>query len=154
PNRIARAWITLMKRLGYDRFVAQGGDWGALVTDQIGVEAPPELLGIHVNMPGSVPAEVEQAIGRGESAPAGLPPDEKRPYDQLAFFLTQIGYAQLMGTRPQTLTGLADSPVGLAAFMIDHDAASYALISRTFDGQTEGLSRDDVLDNVTLFWLT
>jgi pimeloyl-ACP methyl ester carboxylesterase len=154
PNRIARAWITLMKRLGYNRFVAQGGDWGAIVTDQIGVEAPPELLGIHVNMAGALPAEVEQAIGRGESAPAELPPDEKRAYNQIAFFLTQIGYATLMGTRPQTLTGLADSPVGLAAFMIDHDAASHALIARTFDGEPEGITRDDVLDNVTLFWLT
>jgi pimeloyl-ACP methyl ester carboxylesterase len=154
PNRIARAWITLMKRLGYNRFVAQGGDWGAIVTDQLGVEAPPELLGIHVTMPGSLPAEVERAIARGESAPANLPPDEKRAYDQVAFFLTQIGYATLMGTRPQTLTGLADSPVGLAAFMIDHDAASYAMIARTFEGAPEGLSRDDVLDNITLFWLT
>lgn len=154
PERIARAWATLMKRLGYARYVAQGGDWGALVTDMLGVLAPPELLGVHVNMPCTVPPDIYAAVQVGAPAPAGLSADERRAYDQLVFFFQHVGYAILMGTRPQTLTGLADSPVGLAAFMIDHDVASYELIARTFAGVREGLTRDDVLDNVTLFWLT
>lgn len=151
---IARAWTELMKRLGYERYVAQGGDWGAIVTDLMGVQAPPGLIGIHSNMPGVIPAEIDKAAATGAPAPQGLSADERHAYAQLAFCYTQIGYAQLMGTRPQTLTGLVDSPVGLAAFMIDHDRKSYELIARSFDGQREGLTRDDVLDNVTYFWLT
>ncbi|AKF04466.1 epoxide hydrolase family protein [Sandaracinus amylolyticus] len=154
PAHIARAWVVLMKRLGYTRFVAQGGDWGALVTDMMGEQAAPELLAIHTNMPGAVPPEIAKALKDGAPPPSSLAADERRAYEQLAFFYTQIGYAILMGTRPQTLTALADSPVGLAAFMIDHDARSYELIARAFDGRPGGLSRDDVLDNVTLFWLT
>ena len=153
--RTARAWIELMKRLGYKQFVAQGGDWGAVVTDMMGVEAPPELLGIHTNMPGVVPAEViKAALLDGEAPPSGLPSDERHAWEQLVAFGKHLGYAILMGTRPQTLTGLADSPVGFAAFMIDHDDPSYQLIARVFDGRPEGLTRDDVLDNITLFWLT
>ncbi|UJR79790.1 epoxide hydrolase family protein [Sandaracinus amylolyticus] len=153
-DHIARAWIVLMKRLGYTRFVAQGGDWGAFVVDEMGVLAPPELLGIHTNMAGVFPREILAAARSGAPAPSGLSPEERRSYDQLVFFFQHVGYAVLMGTRPQTLTGLADSPVGLAAFMIDHDVASYELIARVFDGKPEGLTRDDVLDNITLYWLT
>ena len=152
--RIARAWITLMQRLGYTRYVAQGGDWGAIVTDLMGAEAPSELVGIHTNMPATVPPEIDKALWTGSPLPAGLSEDEKRACAQLDFFYKHVHYALLMGTRPQTLTGLADSPVGLAAFMIDHDARSLELISRVFDGQPEGLTRDDVLDNITLYWLT
>jgi len=152
--RIARAWIALMKRLGYTHFVAQGGDWGAVVTDMIGVEAPPELLGIHSNMPATVPPEVVLALRAGDPPLASLSADEKRAYEELAFIYQHIGYASLMGTRPQTLTALADSPIGLAAFLIDHDVRSYQLIARVFDGRPEGLTRDDVLDNITLYWLT
>jgi pimeloyl-ACP methyl ester carboxylesterase len=152
---IARAWVVLMKRLGYKKFVAQGGDWGALITDLMGVLAPPELAGIHTNMPGAVPAEVDGAAFTGAPPPAGISPDEKRAYDQLNFFYTQgLAYAQEMGHRPQTLYGIEDSPIGLAAWILDHDAASYALMTRVFDGQSEGLTRDDVLDNITLYWLT
>jgi len=154
PERIASAWITLMRRLGYKKFVAQGGDWGAVVTDMIGVQAPPELLGIHTNMPGAIPAEVDQAAFAGAPAPAGLTDEEKSTYDQLFFFYRQVYYAFLMGTRPQTLTGLSDSPIGLATFLLDHDARSLEMIARSFDGKAEGLTRDDFLDNVTLFWLT
>jgi pimeloyl-ACP methyl ester carboxylesterase len=154
PVRMARAWGTLMKRLGYKRYVAQGGDWGALVTEMMGVQAPPELIGIHTNMPGAVPAEIERSAAIGAPAPAGLSAEERSAYDQLDFVYKHVAYARMMGSRPQTLTGFADSPVGLAAFMIDHDARSYELIARAFDGQREGLSRDDVLDNITLFWLT
>lgn len=154
PERIATAWITLMRRLGYKQFVAQGGDWGALVTDLIGVQAPPELLGIHTNMPGAVPAELNQASFAGAPAPAGLSDEEKSSYDQLVFFYKHVYYAFLMGTRPQTLAGLADSPIALATYMLDHDGRSLEMIARSFDGQGEGLSPDDVLDNVTLFWLT
>ena len=153
-TRIARAWITLMQRLGYTRYVAQGGDWGAIVTDLMGAEAPSELVGIHTNMPATVPPEIDKALWTGGPLPAGLSEDEKRACAQLDFFYKHAHYALFMATRPQTLTGLADSPVGLAAFMIDHDARSLELISRVFDGQQEGLTRDDVLDNITLYWLT
>jgi pimeloyl-ACP methyl ester carboxylesterase len=152
---IARAWIVLMKRLGYTKFVAQGGDWGALVTDQMGVEAPPELIAIHSSMPGAVPPDIDKAAFAGAPAPSGLPDDEKQAYDQLAFFYKHgLAYAQEMGNRPQTLYAIADSPIGLAAWILDHDARSEALIARVFDGQTEGLTRDDILDNITLYWLT
>ena len=154
PTRIARAWIALMTRLGYTQFVAQGGDWGAVVTDMMGVERLPELLGIHSNMPATVPPEIALALQAGDPPPASLAADEKRAYEGLVFIYQHIGYANLMGTRPQTLTGLADSPIGLAAFLIDHDVRSYELIARVFDGRTEGLTRDDVLDNITLYWLT
>jgi pimeloyl-ACP methyl ester carboxylesterase len=155
PAHIARAEIVLMKRLGYTRFVAQGGDWGALITDLIGVQAPPELLGIHTNMPGAVPPDIDKAAFAGAPAPSGLSPEEAQAYDQLVFFYGQgLSYAQEMQKRPQTLYALADSPVGLAAWMIDHDFRSYALIARVFDGKPEGLTRDDILDNITLYWLT
>lgn len=154
PARIARAWAVLMRRLGYTKYVAQGGDWGAVVTELLGVQAPEGLAGIHVNMACVVPPEIDRAIRIGAPLPAGLSAEEQAACDQLDFFYQHIGYAQLMGTRPQSLTGLADSPVGLAAIMLDHDAASLALIARAFDGENEGLSRDDVLDNITLTWLT
>ncbi|MGH7680331.1 MAG: epoxide hydrolase family protein [Gemmatimonadaceae bacterium] len=155
PERIARAWVTLMRRLGYSSFVAQGGDWGALVTDLMGRDAAPELLGIHTNMPMAVPPEIDKLAFVGAPAPAGLSPDEKYAYDRLTFFYTKgLAYALEMGNRPQTLYGIADSPIGLAAWMLDHDARSLELIARAFDGRPGGLSRDDVLDNITLFWLT
>ncbi|WP_050401018.1 epoxide hydrolase family protein [Bradyrhizobium embrapense] len=154
PIRIARAWIMLMKRLGYTQFVAQGGDWGNAVTEQMALLAPPELIGIHTNMPATVPAEVENAL-HGGPAVSGLSDDEKHAYDQLDYFYKHgLGYAQEMAGRPQTLYGLADSPAGLAAWMLDHDARSLALISRVLDGKSEGLTRDDILDNVSLYWLT
>lgn len=155
PIRIARTWIELMKRLGYTRFVAQGGDWGAIITDYIGMLAPPELLAIHTNMPAAVPDEVSKALQPGGTVPDGLTAEEKSAFDQLAFFYQKgLGYALEMAGRPQTLYGLADSPVGLAAWMIDHDWRSYALIARVFDGVTEGLTRDDIVDNITHYWLT
>jgi pimeloyl-ACP methyl ester carboxylesterase len=153
--RIARAWIVLMKRLGYTRYVAQGGDWGALVTDQIGVQAPPELLGIHNSMPGAVPADINGAALADAPAPSGLSADERGAYEQLAFFYKHgLAYALEMGNRPQTLYGIEDSPAGLAAWILDHDARSYELMARVFEGRPEGLTRDDVLDNITLYWLT
>jgi pimeloyl-ACP methyl ester carboxylesterase len=154
PERIARAWIALMRRLGYQRFVAQGGDWGAVITDLIGVEAPPELLGILTNMPGAIPVDINQASFAGAPTPSGLSDEEKSSYDQLVFFYQHVYYAFWMGTRPQTMAGFSDSPIGLATFLMDHDARSLELIARSFDGVKEGLTPDDVLDNVTLFWLT
>ncbi len=154
PERIAAAWIVLMKRLGYTKFMAQGGDWGALITEVMAQQAPPELAGIHVNLPAAVPPDVAMALGRGDQAPASLSADEKRAYEELAFLYKHNGYLGMMRTRPQTLSGLADSPAGLAAFMIDHDQRSYELIAHAFAGRPGGLTRDDVLDNITLYWLT
>jgi pimeloyl-ACP methyl ester carboxylesterase len=155
PKRIARAWIELMKRLGYTRFVAQGGDWGAIVVDMMGVQAPPELIGIHTNMAGAVPPDVLKAIQTGGPAPSGLSDEERSSYERLKDFLAKgVAYALEMGLRPQTLCGIADSPIGLAAWILDHDTRSLELISRAFDGHPTGLTRDDVLDNITLFWLT
>jgi pimeloyl-ACP methyl ester carboxylesterase len=155
PQHIARAWTVLMKRLGYTRFVAQGGDWGAAISEQMGVQAPPELLAIHVNMPATVPPDVSKALMRGEPPPSGFSAEEQHAWDQLHFFYTKgLGYAIEMKNKPQTLYGIADSPIGLAAWMIDHDISSYELIARVFDGKTEGLTRDDILDNITLYWLT
>jgi len=154
PERIASAWITLMRRLGYEHFVAQGGDWGAVVTDFIGVQAPKELLGIHTNMPGVVPDDINLASFSGASAPSTLSDEERSAYEQLLFVYKHVYYAFYMASRPQTLAGFADSPIGLATFLLDHDARSLELIARSFDGKPEGLSPTDVLDNVTLFWLT
>jgi pimeloyl-ACP methyl ester carboxylesterase len=155
PAHIARAWAVLMKRLGYSQYVAQGGDWGAVVVEQMGVQAPPGLLAIHTNMPGIFPADVDGAAFSGAPAPSGLSTDEKLAYDRLQFVYQKgIAYGFQMGLRPQTLYGIADSPVGLAAYFLDHDARSYELISRVFQGQAEGLTRDDILDNITYTWLT
>jgi len=155
PVRIARAWIVLMRRLGYARYVAQGGDWGNAVTEQMALQLPSELIAIHTNMPATIPDDIAKALSAGVAPPAGLSGDERYAYDQLDFFYKHgLAYAQEMGNRPQTLYGIEDSPVGLAAWMLDHDARSYALIARTFAGQTEGLTRDDILENVTLYWLT
>jgi len=155
PEHIARAWVVLMKRLGYTKFVAQGGDWGALVTEQMGLQAPPELLGIHVNMPGAVPAEIDKAASTGASMPDGLSSEEKLAFERLQFVYSKgVAYGYQMGLRPQTLYAIADSPIGLAAYFLDHDAWSYAMISRVFAGESEGLTRDDVLDNITIAWLT
>ncbi len=155
PIRIAHAWIVLMQRLGYTRYVAQGGDWGNAVTEQMALLAPPGLIGIHTNMPATVPDDVATALQFGNPPPSGLSPDEKRAWDQLDFFYKHgLGYASEMANRPQTLYGLEDSPIGLAAWMLDHDASSYSLIARVFDGKPEGLTRDDILDNITLYWLT
>jgi pimeloyl-ACP methyl ester carboxylesterase len=155
PIRIASAWTTLMKRLGYTRFVAQGGDWGNAVTEQMALQSPPELIGIHTNMLATVPPDIDKALQFGEPPPSGLSDEEKGAWDQLDFFYKHgLGYAQEMANRPQTLYAIADSPIGLAAWMLDHDARSQALIARVFDGKTEGLTRDDILDNITLYWLT
>jgi pimeloyl-ACP methyl ester carboxylesterase len=153
--RIARTWVTLMKRLGYGRFAAAGGDVGAQVVDELGVQAPPELLGIHSNMPGTVPADISTALSFHKTAPTGLSAEERSAWDQLDFFYKRgLGYANEMSLRPQTLYGLEDSPVGLAGWILDHDDRSYKLIARAFDGEPEGLTRDDILDNITLYWLT
>ena len=155
PSRIARAWVVLMKRLGYTKFVAQGGDWGAIITDLMATQGHPELLGIHSNMPGIFSADIEKAALSGAPAPSGLSADEKLAYERLAFVYAKgIGYGYQMGLRPQAIYGIANSPVGIAGYFLDHDARSLAMISRVFDGQREGLTRDDVLDNVTLTWLT
>jgi pimeloyl-ACP methyl ester carboxylesterase len=154
PVRVAKAWIVLMKRLGYNKFVAQGGDWGNAVSENMGLLAPPELLAIHTNMPATVPAEIDKDLAAG-TMPPDLSPDEKNAYQQLDYFNKHgLGYAIEMSNRPQTVYGLDDSPIGLAAWMLDHDIASYKLIVRVFNGQKEGLTRDDILDNVTLYWLT
>jgi len=155
PQQIARAWVELMKRLGYTRYVAQGGDWGNAVTEQMALLTPPGLAGIHTNMPATIPAEIASALAAGGPAPAGLSWDEKFAYEQLDdFYKHGLGYAQEMAGRPQTLYAIADSPVGLAAWILDHDIRSYRMIARVFDGEGEGLTRDDVLDNITFYWLT
>jgi pimeloyl-ACP methyl ester carboxylesterase len=155
PPRIAQAWVTLMKRLGYTRFLAQGGDWGALLTEVMGAMAPPELAAIHTNMPSTTPPEIYQALRDGSGPPADLSDEERRAFERLDLFFTHgLAYAQQMGQRPQTLYGIADSPVGLAAWFLDHDILSYRMIARAFDGESEGLTRDDVLDNITVTWLT
>jgi pimeloyl-ACP methyl ester carboxylesterase len=156
PARMASAWTVLMKRLGYDRFVAQGGDWGAFVTNALAQQAPPELIGIHVNFPGTIPSDVTKALQSGGPAPAGLSAEEKRAYDQLAFAFQHLPTQFMMLAHPQTLYGLADSPIALAAWMIDHDVASYGHIAKLFvDREPYGdLTRDDILDNITLSWLT
>jgi pimeloyl-ACP methyl ester carboxylesterase len=155
PERIARAWAVLMTRLGYTRYVAQGGDWGAVITDLMGVQEPAGLLGIHTNMPGIFPVDIDQAAFSGAPVPSGLSADEKVAYERLqVVYQKGIAYGFQMGLRPQTLYGIADSPVGLAAYFLDHDARSYELIARVFDGQSEGLTRDDILDNITITWLT
>src|SRR5262245_49969924 len=155
PVRIARAWATLMQRLGYTRFVAHGGDWGNAVSKVMALQQPPGLLGIHTNMAATVPANISKALAFNEPPPADLTAEERNAWNQLDFFYKKgLGYANEMGNRPQTLYGLVDSPVGLAAWMIDHDARSQEMIARVFEGKTEGLTPDDVLDNVTLYWLT
>ena len=155
PAQIARACITLMQRLGYTRYVAQGGDWGALIVDLMAVEAPPELIGIHTNMAGAVPPEIDKAALTNAPPPPDLSAEERNAYDQLAFFYAHgLAYALEMGNHPQTLFAIADSPIGLAAWILDHDIRSYELITRVFEGKSEGLTRDDILDNITLYWLT
>jgi pimeloyl-ACP methyl ester carboxylesterase len=155
PVSIAKAWATLMQRLGYTKYVAQGGDWGNAISEVMALQHPPGLLGIHTNMAATVPADVSKALAVGGPPPAGLSPDEKHAWDQLDdFYKNGLGYALEMNNRPQTLYAIADSPVGLAAWMIDHDIRSYQMIARAFDGKPEGLTRDDILDNVTLYWLT
>jgi pimeloyl-ACP methyl ester carboxylesterase len=155
PIRVARAWVALMQRLGYTQYVAQGGDWGNAVTEQMALLTPPGLLGIHTNMPATIPDDIAKALASGGPAPSGLSADEKYAWDQLDYFYKKgLGYAQEMALRPQTLYAIADSPVGLAAWMLDHDIASYRLITRVFDGKSEGLTRDDILDNVSLYWFT
>jgi pimeloyl-ACP methyl ester carboxylesterase len=155
PARIARAWIVLMKRLGYTRFVAQGGDWGNAITEQMALLTPPGLLGIHTNMAATVPADIAKALQFGDPPPSGLSADEKNAWNQLDdFYKHGLAYAQEMGNRPQTLYAIEDSPAGLAAWILDHDIRSYELIARVFDGRAEGLTRDDILDNITLYWLT
>jgi pimeloyl-ACP methyl ester carboxylesterase len=155
PVSIAKAWATLMQRLGYTKYVAQGGDWGNAISEVMALQQPSGLLGIHTNMAATVPPDVSKALAVGGPPPAGLSPDEKHAWDQLDdFYKNGLGYALEMNNRPQTLYGIADSPVGLAAWMIDHDIRSYRIIARAFDGKSEGLTRDDILDNVTLYWLT
>jgi pimeloyl-ACP methyl ester carboxylesterase len=155
PERIAKAWATLMERLGYQRYGAQGGDWGAIIVDTMGVQAPPGLIGIHTNMAGAFPPELDAAAFTGAEPPAGLDEEEKRSFEHVSFFYKHgLGYALEMGNRPQTLYGIEDSPVALAAWIIDHDIWTYRQIARVFDGAAEGFTRDDILDNITLYWLT
>ena len=155
PVTIAKAWATLMQRLGYTKYVAQGGDWGNAVSELMALQEPPGLLGIHTNMAATVPANISRALAFHEAPPADLTTEERNAWNQLDFFYKKgLGYALEMSNRPQTLYGLVDSPVGLAAWMIDHDDSSEKMIARVFAGQSEGLTRDDVLDNVTLYWLT
>ena len=160
PEHMARAWDVLMKRLGYTRYVAQGGDWGAFVVDQMGLQAPAGLLAIHTNMPATVPADVDKAIGLGEPPPTGLSAEERRAYAQLVRTFKQVEYAKYMAARPQTLYGIADSPIGLAAWLLDHNdadgqpaAAVYSSLNRTTSATGE-LTLDEILDNITLYWLT
>src|SRR6202045_358757 len=155
PVTSAKAWATLMQRLGYTRYVAQGGDWGNAISEVMALQQPPGLLGIHTNMAATVPPDVSKALAIGGPPPAGLSPEEKHAWDQLDdFYRNGLGYAIEMNNRPQTLYGIADSPVGLAAWMIDHDIRSYRMIARAIEGKPEGLTRDDVLDNISLYWLT
>ena len=155
PVSIAKAWATLMQRLGYTKYVAQGGDWGNAVSEVMALQEPPGLLGIHTNMAATVPANISRALAFHEAPPDGLTAEERNAWNQLDFFYKKgLGYALEMSNRPQTLYALVDSPVGLAAWMIDHDDSSEKMIARVFAGQSEGLTRDDVLDNVTLYWLT
>ena len=154
PERIARAWAVLMNRLGYTRYVAQGGDWGAIITDLMAAQAPPGLIGMHTNLAGAVPPEIDKLIWAGSPLPSDLSADEKLACDMLAFTYKNVQYALYMASRPQTLYAIADSPVGLAAWLLDHDPRSLEMIARSFDGVPEGLTRDDVLDNCTHFWLT
>jgi pimeloyl-ACP methyl ester carboxylesterase len=155
PAHIAQAWAVLMKRLGYNKYVAQGGDWGAVVVDVMATQKPEGLMAIHTNMPGIFPADIDGAAYSGAPAPSGLSAEEKLAYDRLQFVYQKgIGYGYQMGLRPQTLYGIADSPIGLAAYFLDHDVRSYELISRVFQGKAEGLTRDDILDNITIAWLT
>ena len=155
PVSIAKAWATLMQRLGYTKYVAQGGDWGNAISEVMALQQPPGLLGIHTNMAATAPPEVSKALSTGGPPPAGLSPEEKFAWDGLAdFYKNGLGYAIEMSNRPQTLYGIVDSPIGLASWILDHDIRSYRMIARAFDGQAEGLTRDDVLDNITLYWLT
>src|SRR5215212_765006 len=160
PEHMARAWAELMKRLGYTHYVAQGGDWGAFVVDQMGLQAPEGLLGIHTNMPATVPTDIDKSLQTGDPPPSSLSADERRAYEQLVRTFKQVDYARLMGSRPQTLYGIADSPVGLAAWLLDHNdadgqpaAAVYSALNRT-TSTTGELTRDEILDNITLYWLT
>jgi pimeloyl-ACP methyl ester carboxylesterase len=152
--RIGRAWAELMKRLGYTRYVAQGGDWGAIINDVMATQGHPELIGLHTNLPNAIPPEINKAAASGGPPPSGLSDEEKRAYETVVALYKTIPTQLFMGAHPQTLYGIADSPVGVAAWLIDHDPASMRLIARAFDGESTGLTRDDVLDNATLFWLT
>ena len=155
PEKIASTWDVLMKRLGYDRYVAQGGDWGALIVDFMGVQAPPGLLGIHTNMAGAIPTDINALAASGAPAPDGLDEEERYSFDHVSFFFAKgLGYATEMGNRPQTLYGIEDSPIGLAAWILDHDIWTYRQFVRLFDGEQFGFTRDEILDNITLYWLT